>query len=323
MKKAVGLAVLILGAFIGAGFSSGREVYVFFARFGWVSIPMAICVGIVLYFVFMFFLTPCPNQNSTLFKLFRYVVTLSTFVLSSTMFAGCNILSRNIGIWLVFLTIGICIMLCFYRTGGLKLTNYILLPLILVCILVLVVVSPLDVVITRANGWLSVGVKYVGLNSILLSLFLVQVSGEYSQKEKKLASLIASLVLTMFIVVISLLLMGAPDAIAKTEMPLITMAFAKSRILGFVLCAVVWGGLITTLVSGLYVVFGEIQNLRPRYSKPINLFVVMLCFALSMLGWDFLTTKVYSVLGMISIVTILLLIFEKNVCKRATKNRRE
>lgn len=323
MKKAVGLAVLILGAFIGAGFSSGREVYVFFARFGWVSIPMAICVGMILYFIFMYFLSYDINQNTRLYAIFRYVVTISTFVLTATMFAGCNALSHMLGTWVSILTVGICVVLCIYRTSGLKLTNYILLPLILVFIFALIFLSPLDVSICGANGLLMSSAKYVGLNSILLSIFLMQVSGEYSLKEKKQASIIASVVLTVFLIIISLLLMGSPDSVAKSNMPLITLAFSKSKFWGYALCLVVWAGLVTTLVSGLYVVFGEIQNIRPRHSKYLNLFVVIFSFALSMLGWNFLTTKVYSVLGTISIVIILLLIIETNICKKSIKNRRE
>lgn len=323
MKKAIGLVVLILGAFIGAGFSSGREVYVFFARFGWVSIPMAICVGMILYFIFMYFLSYDINQNTRLYSIFRYVVTISTFVLTATMFAGCNALSHMLGAWLTILTVGICVVLCFYRTSGLKLTNYILLPLILVFIFALIFLSPLGVSMCGANGWLMSSAKYVGLNSILLSIFLMQVSGGYSLKEKKQASIIACIVLTVFLIIISLLLMGSPESVAKSNMPLITLAFSKSKFWGYALCLIVWAGLVTTLVSGLYVVFGEMHYIRPNHPKLKNLFVVIFSFVLSMLGWDFLTTKVYSVLGTVSIMTILLLIFKTNICKMAIKNRRE
>lgn len=322
MKKAVGLATLILGAFIGAGFSSGREVYVFFARFGWLSIPMALLVGLCLYFLFFYFSTSRPDTTTTIFALFRRVIVLSTFVLCATMFAGCNTLSQSLGRWIIALTFAISLVLCFYRSGGLKLTNYILLPVILISIMLLVFVSPLSVCVKKTIFPYTNCLKYVGLNSILLSMFLLQLGDDYTVKEKKLASIISSSVLALFIIIISLLLMGAGDSVANSDMPLVVIAFSKSKTLGLVMSLVVWAGLVTTLVSGLYVVFGEIEQFSSRHSRPLSVLCVALTFALSFVGWDVLTTKVYALLGAVSVIVIVLQIVGDIKIKKTQKNRR-
>lgn len=308
MKKSVGLSILILGAFIGAGFSSGREVYVFFARFGWLAIPMAVFVGMCLYLLFMYFLNLSPHKNSTIYKIFEVVINISTFILCSTMFAGCKALTDMIGFWILALTLIVPIIQCFARLDGLKIVNYILLPLILVCISVLAVISPLRVVVVGANLAFSSCAKYVGLNCILLSMFLIQIGENYTLKEKKIASIISSTMLTFFIILISLVIMGMNSSVVMSNMPLVTLAFSKGKALGFVISLVVWAGLITTLVSGLFVIINTTSKVVGHRSKSItnivSVAVVLICFAFSFVGWDFLTGKAYSVTGLISIIVI-------------------
>lgn len=308
MKKSVGLSILILGAFIGAGFSSGREVYVFFARFGWLSIPMAVFVGMCLYLLFMYFLNLKPHKNSAMYKVFEIVINIATFILCSTMFAGCYTLTDMIGFWILFLTLVISLIQCFARLDGLKVVNYILLPLILVCIFVLAVISPLKVVVVGSGLAFSSCAKYVGLNCILLSMFLIQIGENYTQKEKKTASIISSVVLVFFIILISLVVMGMDIDVATSNMPLVTLAFGEGKIFGFVVSLVVWAGLITTLVSGLFVVVNTTSKITIKNHKSvsniISVIVVLACFAFSFVGWDFLTGKVYSVTGLMSIIVI-------------------
>lgn len=319
MKNVVQLTILILGAFIGAGFSSGREVYVFFARFGWLSIPMALCVGVSLYVLFLYFLSLKPRKNTLVYKVFECVVICATFVLTATMFAGSAIL----GLVTTLLTLILALVQCFAPTLGLKLTNYIIVPLIFACTLLLAFLSKMGITVVGCAFEISTCAKYVGLNFVLLSMFLLELSDEYSPRDKKLAALISSIVITTFVIIISLVLMGEGDVVAKTNMPLVTLAFMHSRALGYTMSLVVWGGLATTLVSGQYVLFNKVQACTKnshKLSSFCNVCVTIVCFCVSFVGWQILTDKVYSFLGGVCVVVIACEIFNEFVSARQ-KNR--
>ena len=315
MKKILTLSFLILGAFIGASFSSGREIYVYFASFGWCCIPIALIVGVVLYFVMCFFLNfPLPQNKSKTFKIFETILLVAVFVLSSTMFAGCAELSFDFGgIILLIITFSISILQCFVDINGLKIINYILLPLIFVSLIICVSITGFG--FNNSSNFLASifgGVKYIGTNSILLSIFLMQIGDEYSKKEKKIASIIVAAILTVFVVIISLVLMGQPDAIKMSSMPLVTLAFSKNLFFGKVLCMVVWFGLITTLLSGQYVLCNYVKN-----NTLCKIVLVFISCGFSLLGWGILTTKIYSIVGIVSIFAVAFLMISN--IKRGNK----
>ena len=316
MKKTIELTLLILGAFIGASFSSGREIYVYFAKYGWVSIPIAIAVGVVLYFVMYFFLNlKIPEKKNKHFVFFEIVLLVATFVLSATMFAGCREISYSFGgNIIIIVTLLFALLQCFVDIKGLQVANYILMPMIFISLIVCIVLSDFEVANNiNTLGAVSSSVKYLGTNCILLSIFLMQIGNAYTKRQKKVASFFVATILTIFIILISLVLMAQPYDIQISSMPLVFIAFSKNVVFGKVLCMVVWFGLITTLLSGLFVVCNYVKK-NNRISKIL---LVLACFGLSFVGWEVLTSKIYSAVGLCSIFAIftLLITYSKSSSK--------
>lgn len=323
--KIVTLCFLIIGAFIGASFASGREIYVYFARFGFWCIPMAIVAGILLYFIMNFFLNyKTLKKKSLIFIIFEIVLLIATFVLSSTMFAGCLEISNVFDTkYLIIFTLCIALLQCFIDIKGLKFVNWIMLPAIFVCLIICIASSKWGVEYTNDYMKSTISAfQYVGTNSILLSIFLMQIGGQYSRREKKIASIIVTIVLTLFVLFISLTLMGQSE-VQSSSMPLVTFALSQNIAFGKVLCIIVWFGLITTLLSGLYVLCNYVKN-----NSFFKVLIVVACYVTAFLGWDILTTQVYSFIGLISMFSIISVICDyytkRKICNQNSleKNRK-
>ena len=105
MKKILPAVFLIVGSIIGAGFASGRELSLFFAKFGYNSLYFLPIVFILFYYCFKFFLGLgskekfenifAINKLSNSSPFFNIAIIAIFFVYSSAMFAGAVEVLKN------------------------------------------------------------------------------------------------------------------------------------------------------------------------------------------------------------------------------------
>ena len=90
MKNCIFAFLAIIGTVIGSGFISGKEIVVFFSRFGWFSFPCIVLAFFLFFFLFKFVLERGTQaikrlENSKICFWLNIVLCL---IFSSAMFAG-------------------------------------------------------------------------------------------------------------------------------------------------------------------------------------------------------------------------------------------
>ena len=63
MKNILKIVMVIVGTLVGAGFASGREIYLFFAKFGKLGIVGILISGILTGTIIYFTLKTTKNEN--------------------------------------------------------------------------------------------------------------------------------------------------------------------------------------------------------------------------------------------------------------------
>ncbi len=322
MKKCIFSIFLILGTVIGSGFSSGKEIVVFFTRFGYYSFLFIPIAFVLFYLVFYFLMTKGLNKlngkkNS---KIISLLMLICCTVFSSAMFAGIQNCADNINfyikIFLFALIFLLCFFVCFKKLEFLSVINIFLIPVLLVILLVFFLyVLPFSSFIEVPTHNAFVGlfggsffcVLYVILN-ISLSSVVIAKSGEgMTKKQIRFASLFSALILSVFILLVNVLVLCNYDVISE-EMPLLALS---SGVFSILLRFVIMVGCLTTLLSDIFIASASCKALK---LNDVSIFVIctLLPFALSNIGFSSIVSWLYPIVSLIGVALLFLLFARKS-----------
>lgn len=337
MKNNYTLTFLILATIIGAGFASGKEIYVFFTRFGLFSFFNIFLCFLLFYFSIKLYLNiglkykpkNVLEANKLIlgnkFKIFNVFYIVCLFIVLAGMFAGVYEIYANV---LSLVTAKICViitvLLCIFETSGglnrINKINNIFMPLTIVLLIIsaiCVILSSNEIVIKNnidvKNVLSSVfnAISYVGINLLLSGGILMLAGREYSKKTNNVSALLSSLILAIIIVVfnISMLLFGN-----ISQMPMLDYAFNVNYYLGLCVLVGIWFCIYSAITSLAYVLSDII---KPKVSSTIisNLIVVTISYVISMFGFGEIVTYLYPVIGVVGIVFTLMLLKNKYYAK--------
>ena len=242
---------VILGAIIGAGFASGREVLSFFSQYGFLSLIFVVFAGLLFFSVFYVFAKIGsdlkPNSISDLTKnifgkasiVVDFVFIISSVITLSSMLAGVDS-SMKIALEgnyvFPFASIITCIIVAILLSYGIKkifkFTDWVM-PFLF------------GVIVTFTLAFLLFGQKHqidysnfnhsifsLGISPILYvsmntfgNIFLIAKAGSYLRnKGIKGASIICSCILTLCIVAVCLCILFGGNEILYSDMPMFEIA---------------------------------------------------------------------------------------------------
>ena len=93
---------MIFGSIAGAGFASGKEIWFYFAGYGWICYPLVILTGVIFFLLSFlclqfgkkFGIATVQNMNNTLFGKFAIVAEIifvfANIILLGSMLAGAD-----------------------------------------------------------------------------------------------------------------------------------------------------------------------------------------------------------------------------------------
>lgn len=342
------LTFLILGTVIGAGFASGKEIVIFFTRFGPYSFLLILLSGIVFYVSFRLYLkaghvihpnnfTDVTNniiKNKTS-NFYNFIIFISFILVTSGMFAAVREVSFNFSnAWfqntIMIVTIFACYFVC---KGGIKNLNKInayIMPIVIVLILVLCTLTNVLVkreVLTIETNTLqtifSIGscLIYVGLNIILAGCVLIQIGNNYTIKEINSASLFASVLITLILLFINGTILYSDYNILTSSLPMLNLSYKINNFWGILTILIIWICIFTALISSIYVI-AKFLNVYIKNFKYCNIISIIITFGISLLGFSNIVTFVYPVIGTIGVFyTIRLCIFNNNHKQTMYHNR--
>lgn len=308
MKEIVAI-LSIIGAFVGSGFVSGKEIVVFFARFGGWCYPVIFLCFFALFFLFKIMLN-FSQQSIKNKKLYLIINHILGFIFCSAMMGSIiNLIQINNNLIkiAIFLLIFIFCLIIFFKGGKiLGKINLIVVPLMLTILLVgifcKIEIVSLNFSFVGSAGFLYGGF-YVLLNCASVFPLASELGRELGQKQKTRVAFICALVLCVLLLLCSTVLLAYPQNFLNS-MPFVCL-FEKGKI--FVQVAVFCGS-VTTL-------FGQVhclgQNFRLCYKNEILNFMQAIClpFCFSLLGFNLIVSFVYPLAGLLGGVLFVDLFF--------------
>lgn len=316
MSKVFVVVFLIFGTVVGSGFASGKEIFVYFSRFGEWSYLYILLAGILFFFLFYFFLRFGEKilQKVEQIKIINWIILFISIIFCSSMFAGIKNLFAYFPTWLYVTLFVILLILTFCLTvkgiGGLEKLNMFLMPVAsLVFLGVLIYGATLSSgfkLETNALAGLLYSPLYVALNTSISGLIIAKVGKDLSKKQTFLSSLFSTLIILVFLFLGNFVLRQNPMVYAS-EMPFLTL-MQNSKIMFILIYLVLFAGCFTTLMSlciTLKIYFEKFVS-DQKFSSALAVFIPCI---LSSIGFSRIVSLFYPLASVLGIFILLFVIF--------------
>lgn len=316
MKDCFFVVLAIIGTVIGSGFISGKEIVVFFSRFGYFSFP---CIVLAFILFFLLFKKLLSLGDSALEKLkkskFAFLINLFLCLFfSSAMFAGISNLLVFDKIAINFVIFFIVLLFAFivfkFGMGSLNKINFILVPFMLVVFLVMLStklsIKPLSLQVNCGFGGLSFlyAILYVILNTANGGVIIANLGQRLSKKQKTQVAFISALTLSVILLIANIVLLLNPTSFLSA-MPLVSMFSLEGHV---IMTFVVFIGCLTTLLTLVYTLSSSMRGLC-KNEFFIFFISVIVPLLLSLLGFDFIVEYLYPLASIFGIYLLCDLLF--------------
>lgn len=316
MKKGITISLILMGAFIGVGFASGKELVTFFARFGKFAIFLALIAG--LFFGLIVWLKiKTENSYNKIGKLFDSFFVVCSFIVVSAMLAGIIDIDKNFGFKnyiISVILILVCLILVSIGVKSIEKINKIFIPTIIITIILIAVLQirqnnlsvnkNLITISANANKLQAIGfmLLYVGMNILTISPVLDLVKTKLTtNKEKNVCCICFGLFIALLLVVCVAMLLVAKNF--DSSMPLLAIALNVSVVIGSFYKILITMGLVTTLISSAIVVKEKIMNMFNISNNFIASMLLFIAgFSVSLIGFANIINIIYPLIGIVGIV---------------------
>lgn len=321
MKKVWTTVFLIFATIVGSGFSSGKEIFVFFSRFGHLSYLYIFLACLLFFALFYLFLSKgyIVIEKLEKSKILNLVMIFISIIFCASMFAGLKTLFAFSSNLVYILLCAILLLLCLFVTvkgfKALEKVSLFLMPFcsfIFLAVLIYICTKKSDLVFASdiPFGFFYCPL-YVALN-FSTSTFIVSKAGcGLSKKQIFLISLFSALLLLTFLTFGNFVLTSHPDSF-YAEMPFLFLC--QDNTFFFVLCyIVILIGCLTTLLSLCVTLKASLSNFVKSEGVNISLSVFM-PFLLSEIGFAMIVSHVYPLASVLGIFVLLffMLTFKKS-----------
>lgn len=337
LKNNIKIISIIIGTLIGAGFASGKEIYIFFARFGLYGIFGLILsnllIGIIIYKTFILikqnnintysdFLIILFGENK--FKnFFTFLINIFLLLSFFIMIAGFNsFFYQEFNIPKILTCIIIC-FLCFNifkkNVSGILNINFILIPFLIFFIFLFAFIDfqKIDVINYYFNlenyAFIECIIKsilYSSYNCILLIPILISLNN-YLKNKKQFIFL--GCISSIFLFILSIIIFTFIILINNAnilEIPIIATIKNFSNYQQNIYSVVIAIAIFTSCISSG---FGFINNIKIK--RYINLFIFFICifpvFLLN-ISFSFLVNLIFSIFGYIGLFQIVFILLKKS-----------
>ena len=348
MKDIIKVVFVIIGTFIGAGFASGQEIYLFFFSYGINGLLGILISSILMGYVisktlkiikqyniqnYKEFLDAIiykkrnskeNSQNSTGIKLINLIVNTFTLVTFFIMIAGFGTyFAQEFGInqivgSLVLATITYIILNTNVR--GVVKANGILVPILIILVVIIGLLNLKNLPLLQIKNYMISNnniefilqaILYASYNNILLIPVLITLNKYIKNKNQiNKISILSSGIIAIMSTLIFLLLTKVDVDIEKLEMPAVYVVSNMFYILKYLYGFVILGSIFTTTISlGMSFLENTVKN-KKSYTQ-IALIMCITSVIISKIGFSNLVNMLYPIFGYLGILQIYKIIIKK------------
>lgn len=337
MINVLKVVFLIIGTIIGAGLASGKEIYLFFGKYGFLGIigiiTSTLIIGCVIFKVlkitlkedicayenFLNIIIKKDNNNiKIIISNIINIFLLITFYIMVAAFSAYFV--QEFKIPSIIGSICVCVMCYIIFKGNMNNiinTSSVLIPILIFFILLLVLknkecLSSLYALnhMKNANNIILSSILYSSYNSILLIPILVTLK-EYIKNKKQIW--IISIFTVVIISVISLLILILISQIHNIELIEIPIMYIANRsgnvysILGGISMII---AIFTSALSSGYAFLANFIK-KPKLYNYINIAMCLSALLISRAGFSKLVDLLYPIFGFLGIMQIIMIIKKK------------
>lgn len=339
MKDIIKVVFVIIGTFIGAGFASGQEIYLFFFSYGIngllgiliSSILMGVVISKTLKIIkqnnvqnykefldiIIYKKTTKYNKNSSIAKVINLVVNTFTLVTFFIMIAGFGTyFAQEFGInQLVgsFVLATITYIILNTSVKGVVKANGIIVPILIILVGIIGILNIKNLPLLQIKNYMIPNnniefilqaVLYASYNSILLTPVLITLN-KYIKNKKQITkiSILSSVIIAIMSTLIFLLLTKVDVDIEKLEMPAVYVVSNMFYILKYLYGFVILGSIFTTTIS-LGMSFLQNTSKNEKSYSHIALIMCITSVIVSKIGFSNLVNLLYPVFGYLGLLQI-------------------
>lgn len=349
MKDISKVVFVIIGTFIGAGFASGQEMYIFFFKYGINGIIGILISSLILGIIisktlkiikenniqsYKEFLDNIINKkysikikqhkNEKLTQLINIVVNAFMLVTFFIMIAGFGTyftqqfgLNQLIGSSILAL---ITYIILNTNVKGVVKANEIVVPILVTLVIIIGVANLKNISIINIDNYLIQNdniafilqaILYASYNSILLIPVLITLNKYIkNKKQTTIIGITSTLIILTMSVLIFLLLIKVDVNIENLEMPVVYVVSNMLRILEYIYGIVILGSIFTTAISlGISFLRNTVKN-KKSYTQ-IALIMCITSVIISKIGFSNLVNMLYPIFGYLGILQIYKIIIKK------------
>ncbi len=336
MKNCIKIALVIIGALIGAGFASGQEIYLFFFSYGKRGIfgiaVSAILLGIIIYKTmiiikknkittykeFLLSIVPEKWRKEKVLEIINIIINIFILITFYIMIAGFGgYLAETIKIPQIIgssILAIMCVIIMSKETKGIVKVSEIIVPILIVFIVVIGVYTVIStnvankieqMNIINGSSWLVSGVLYASYNTILLIPVLISVNNIIDRREVSKTSIVITFMIFLLATAVFVSMLKIDVNIKKIEMPVSYVIGTQLPKLKVLYGIVILTSILTTAIS---LIAGLMQNVKEKNNKKIWLYLICISsIFISQIGFSALINFLYPIFGYIGIIQILLI----------------
>ena len=336
MKNCIKIALVIIGALIGAGFASGQEIYLFFFSYGKRGIfgiaVSAILLGIIIYKTmiiikknkittykeFLLSIVPEKWRKEKVLEIINIIINIFILITFYIMIAGFGgYLAETIKIPQIIgssILAIMCVIIMSKETKGIVKVSEIIVPILIVFIVVIGVYTVIStnvankieqMNIINGSSWLVSGVLYASYNTILLIPVLISVNNIIDRREVSKTSIVITFMIFLLATAVFVSMLKIDVNIKRIEMPISYVISTQLPKLKVLYGIVILTSILTTAIS---LIAGLMQNVKEKNNKKIMLCLICISsIFISQIGFSALINFLYPIFGYIGIIQILLI----------------
>lgn len=331
LKNIYKITMVIMGTIIGAGFASGREIYIFFEQYGIKGLIGIILSGILTGFIIYKTLTIIKNNsiynyeeflqdiNKNHNKINRYIkIIVNSFLMGSFFImvaAFSAFIKQNYGI-AIYISSGIFSLICYIvfekSLNGIMKINSFLVPFLLIFILIIGIknVSNLEqetiYLHNRESSFIFIisSMLYTSYNSIILIPVLVSMKNYIvNTKQIKYISILSSIIIIILSLLIFFLLLGNNPNSNEIEMPMVQNIKKFGNIYLNIYSFIIIASIYTSAISAGYSFLKNVSKTEKTYKINLTLICIASIFV-SKIGFTNLVSILYPIFGVLGMVLI-------------------
>lgn len=349
MKNILKVVLVIIGTLIGAGFASGKEVYIFFNKYGTLGLYGMILSGIILSIVIFKVLkitkdNKINNYKELITKVSKYkslnrilnniisIFLLISFFIMVSGFASYFYEQLNINSLVMSIVIAVICLITFNKNmDGITKANTVLIPFLIIFIIIAAIMNGkyfinnfnyIDSISMNAgseisiiNNWIVSAILYASYNSIILIPILIGLQKIVKKKDIAKISVITGVIFIVLGISLYSLLTRGQAYVQYLDIPIIYIMNQFGNVYSNIYGIIVAIAIFTSAISAGYGFLENFGYSQVKYKKAAITICTISVFV-AMIKFSYLVEILYPIFGLLGFIQIILILKANKVLKK-------